>query len=500
MKIYQFEDYRDYKTDKTIVTDNIEHTDNLVDYMNSMRADDDEYGPIIENYVKKLIQNNKSGEELFDEYNRIIRKHLYELSSVGKDKAAIKIIDIFIRTWENDDGKLAVAYEDRSRYMAADGKLQIAYRNIVRARELYNKAYGNNDIRTIRTRIATANYIRSFTSDDKADDMLKEITDDCTEFFNSNSQEIPYIIEAIIDAYGFRNCETEEVEKLRKLCYEKCCIIYGKEHKKSLEALLKIPDSYPFRDPERCLTDSLHGYEQCQTYLGKEDPLTLKSKTQLATAYQDMFEHKQALTIMSEVYDVTTKLFGIKSKEAMKSLLSLAICVKEALSFPNDLINKKILYEAQRKEYGDELLAHDKEEIEKMEANLGDYLYVKYQADKIMDMIDKTLISLKENEARIYSWKGIIYDSLEEHEKAITNMEKCYEVTVLEHGETHKESIYILSQIGLFQQNADQWDKATESFKKGWMQANKAYGSNDSYTKMMYDSYIYALSVSGIMF
>ena len=137
-----------------------------------------------------------------------------------------------------------------------------------------------------------------------------------------------------------------------------------------------------------------------------------------------------------------------------------------ALSFPNDLINKKILYEAQRKEYGDELLAHDKEEIEKMEANLGDYLYVKYQADKIMDMIDKTLKSIKENEARIYSWKGIIYDSLEEHEKAITNMEKCYEVTVLEHGETHKESIYILSQIGLFQQNADQWDKATESFKR----------------------------------
>ena len=182
MKIYKFEDYKDYKTDKTIVTDNIEHTDNLVDYMNSMRADNDEYGPIIENYVKELIQNNKSGEELFDEYNRIIRKHLYELSSVGKDKAAIKIIDIFIRTWENDDGKLAVAYEDRSRYMAADGKLQIAYRNIVRARELYNKAYGNNDIRTIRTRIATANYIRLFTSDDKADDMLKEITDDCTEF------------------------------------------------------------------------------------------------------------------------------------------------------------------------------------------------------------------------------------------------------------------------------------------------------------------------------
>ena len=80
-------------------------------------------------------------------------------------------------------------------------------------------------------------------------------------------------------------------------------------------SLLLIPGSYPFRDPEKCLTDSLYGYEQCQTYLGKEDPLTLKSKTQLATAYQDMFEHKQALTIMSEVYDVKLNYLELKIRK-----------------------------------------------------------------------------------------------------------------------------------------------------------------------------------------
>jgi len=492
LKIVKFEDYKYNKSDNENEAERIKNPDNMVDFLNYMKAEEDEYGILLERYVRDLTQNIKDDNELFQEYNSKIRDYLNVLSKAGKDKVAIKIIDIFIKTWESDIRKLAVAYEDRSRYMVADGKHQTAYRNIVKAREFYIKAYGKNDIRTIHARITAAHYIRSIATDDKANEMLKKIIDDCKEFFDSDSQEVPEIIRRIINAYGLFNREDDEVVRLKKLCYEKCCMIYGKEHRKSLEALLYISDFYSFGDSDKYLSKSLYVYEQCLANLGKKDPLTLRSKAQLARAYERNYEYKQALTMMNEIYETTFKIYGKSSDKALESLQSLAVCIKEAQSFPNNLINKKILYETLREEYDDELLVHEKENIDKMEANLGDYLLVKYQANNYKEMIEEALSSLKEDEARIYSWKGIIYNSLDEHDKAILNMEKCYEATVLEYGETNKRSIYILSQLGLFQQNADQWEKATESYKKGWLQANKVHGSDDNLTKLMYESYVLA--------
>ena len=215
MKIVKFEDYKYNKSDNENEAERIKNPDNMVDFLNYMKAEEDEYGILLERYVRDLTQNIKDDNELFQEYNSKIRDYLNVLSKAGKDKVAIKIIDIFIKTWESDIRKLAVAYEDRSRYMVADGKHQTAYRNIVKAREFYIKAYGKNDIRTIHARITAAHYIRSIATDDKANEMLKKIIDDCKEFFDSDSQEVPEIIRRIINAYGLFNREDDEVVRLK---------------------------------------------------------------------------------------------------------------------------------------------------------------------------------------------------------------------------------------------------------------------------------------------
>ena len=215
--------------------------------------------------------------------------------------------------------------ENTADYLQFQGQFKVAEQIIVRALELYQKAYGNEHSDTLRSMKILGEILTDAGKYDDAEKLLRKVLMSGESTLGEKHEFTLSTISSLTSVLMSQGKDTEAKELLEqnvKLQSE----ILGEENPKTLLSMGNLALTYQhlkrLNEAEELELQVLKAHEKA---LGAEHPHTLWSMASLAMTYADLNRLNEAAELEVQVLKARKKVLGAEHRDTLWSMTSLAL-------------------------------------------------------------------------------------------------------------------------------------------------------------------------------